>query len=349
MDKAFLFLSLATLSAAQSDHPINKRVLPTNENCVPEAEVCRKGDWIAKHIADCEYDRSLLHPFSCDATNDHWVSWTVDVAVGDRCIPSSDKHFTCGASGTNTRCVCSDTNLAYNPGPNECRCQYWPPEDIGAHSPAFCTGYYTGGTSGVHHWACCNNCNDPTSQSCDGKTWQGGSSGRYCGQCGQNNGGGRVEYYFNCGNCDDQNSCSDFCDSKGLDLAGLCWKWLECFKSCCFYTATQPRSKRSISERSFCGDTVCSGSETPSSCPADCCYQVNSKNCTSGSACSPECCQSPTCCLEEDDNHGGNNKAIAIGVGVGVGVGIIILIVIVTTTLAGVACYRKKRHAYTSM
>ena len=349
MKKAFLLLILATASCALSEHSINKRVLPTNKNCDPATKVCRKGDWIDSNIADCKYKRSGRHPITCDAINDRITSWTVDKAVGDRCKPRSGKRFTCGAQGTNTRCVCSDTNLAYKKtrGFNQCRCQYWPSEDIGAHSPAFCTGYYTGGKSRLHHWACCNNCNDPTSQSCDGTTWQGGSSNSYCGRCGQNTGGGREKYYFNCGSCDNQNSCSSFCHNKHLDHAGLCWKWLDCFKGCCFKTATQPRIERDVSELSFCGDTVCSGSETPSSCPADCCYQINSKNCTSGSTCSPECCHSPTCCLNEDNNHGGNNKAVAIGVPIGVG--IFLLIMIVITTLAGVACYRKRKHAYASI
>ena len=66
-----------------------------------------------------------------------------------------------------------------------CKCQYWPPEDPGVNTPAFCTGYYTGGTSGFHHWACCNNCNDSTN-TCDGDEWQGGSTKNYCGECGQN-------------------------------------------------------------------------------------------------------------------------------------------------------------------
>ena len=355
MERLFLFLTLATLSLALSEHPINKRVLPTNENCDP-AEVCRKGDWIDRNIADCKYERSLLHFLTCDAQNDHLGSWIVDEAVGDRCKPSSGKRFTCGASGTSTRCVCSDTNIFYNPGPNKCKCQYWPPEDIGANSPAFCTGYYIGGTSGLHHWACCNNCDDPNSQSCDGTTWQGGSPNSYCGRCGQNNGGGREKYYFNCGNCDDQNTCLNFCNSKIggiLTKPGLCWVWLDCFKGCCLRIATQPRNKRDVSELSFCGDTVCSESETPSTCPADCCYQINSDNCTIRNNCTPECCQTSSCCLnnEDDDNsnnidpsnsnnQGGNNlsdndsdsnMATAIGVPMGVSILLIIASVVIST------------------
>lgn len=280
---------------------VNKRVLPTNKNCDPDLETCRKGDWIDESIADCKYETSFGHWLSCDAQNDYWSSWIVDEAVGDRCQPVSGTRFRCGASGTNTRCVCSDTNLAYNPGINTCRCQYWPSEDVGAQSPAFCTGYYTGGTSSIHHWACCNNCNDPTGNTCDANTWQGGSSNSYCSNCGQNTGGGRVKYYFNCGNCDDQHTCSDRCGGFFSELPGLCWKWLDCFKGCCLAIATQPRNKRDVSAISFCGDGTCSGTETPGSCPEDCCYKMNEVNCTQGNNCSPQCCSSPNCCLDTSD------------------------------------------------
>ena len=297
-------------------HKIDKRVLPTDENCDPESGKCRKGDWIAQNIADCKYDRSLLHPFSCDAEGDHLFSWIVDVAKGDRCIPKSGTRFRCGASGTNTRCVCSDTNWFYNPGFNECRCQYWPPQDVGSNSPAFCTGYYTGGTSrssgisgdGVHHWACCNNCNDPTPNTCDAHTWQGGSTISYCGSCGQNTGGGREKYFFNCGNCNNQQTCAEKCRSH--DSAGSCWKWLDCFQGCCLKSTTQPQAniKRDIAELSFCGDSICSENESPTSCPSDCCYQMNSMNCTRNpNECSPQCCQTSNCCLEVDDQE---NKVI---------------------------------------
>ena len=341
MKVGFLFiLGLPILTYALNEHVINKRVLPINKNCDPNSGACRKGDWIAENIADCEYDRSLFHPFSCDAQNDAWSSWTVDVAQDDRCKPVSGKRFTCGAAGTNTRCVCSDTNLAYNPGINTCQCQYWPNKDVGAHSPAFCTGYYTGGTSTVHHWACCNNCNDPTSNTCNSNTWQGGSSGDYCGSCGQNTGGGRVKYYFNCGSCDDQQACSSKCDSKGYDFPGACWKWLDCFKGCCLASATQPRNKRDVSDITFCGDDVCSGNETPDSCPGDCCYKMNSANCTSDvSKCTPECCHAPTCCLEEDDKKGGINKGVVIGLPVTFTVLVIALVVIFAAV-----CYLYKKR-----
>ena len=314
--KIFIIVAVISVftsgSALDSKHSIDKRVLPTDKNCDPDTGKCRKGDWTAKDIADCEYDG----PISCDAENDHLLSWTVDVAEGDRCIPKSGTRFRCGASGTNTRCVCSDTNWFYNPGFNECRCQYWPQEDVGSNSLAFCTGYYAGGRSQtfgisgdqVHHWACCNNCNDQTSNTCDSRTWQGGSPIDYCSSCGQNIGGGRVKYYFNCGNCGNQQDCADSCASR--NYAGLCWDWLDCFQDCCLKSTTQPRTnvKRDVSELSFCGDNTCSENESPTSCPSDCCYQVNSMICTHiPNKCRPECCQTSNCCLEVESDDQGNS------------------------------------------
>jgi len=46
-----------------------------------------------------------------------------------------------------------------------------------------CQRYWCGGTSGVHHFICCNNCDKPDN-TCDGETYQGASSGPYCGNCG---------------------------------------------------------------------------------------------------------------------------------------------------------------------
>ena len=302
--KLLFLLSVVSFAHALNEHVINKRVLPTNFNCDPNSKICRKGDWVAQHIADCVSDSSSYF-YVCDAQNDVSLSWTVDVAVGDYCKPVTGKKFKCGAPGTNTRCVCSDVIL-FPSLRNECRCQYWPPEDFGAHSPAFCTGYYTGGTSGIsghglHHWACCNNCKDNTSRICDGITWHGGSSYSYCDTCGQNTGGGRVEYYFNCGSCDHQNRCSNKC--SWYNHAFLCWKWLECFQGCCLESIKQVRNKRDISELAFCGDGNCSETESPDSCPADCCYQMNSVNCTKDiKKCSPVCCRTPNCCLETNTN-----------------------------------------------
>ena len=294
MNISWLSVGLLLIVSADVQGLRTKRVLPTNKNCDPQNEVCRKGDWVATRIADCK--RTGF--FTCDAQNDVFYSWTVDVAEGGGCQPVGGLRFTCGSAGTNTRCVCSDYKFYLN----ECRCQYWPEEDPGASQPAFCTGYYTGGTSNVHHWACCDNCDDPTN-TCDRTTWQGGSSESYCSSCGVNTGGGRVKYYFNCGSCSQQGECEDYCSGPIRNLPGLCWQWLDCFKGCCLARAQQPRNKRQIETMTFCGDGTCSSNETPTTCPIDCCYQVNpdcSKNHTS--ICENNCCGDPSCCRTEEGN-----------------------------------------------
>ena len=124
--KVFLFLCLISLVYGRGP-------LPSNLNCNPQRGTCNYGDFVDQLIADCEYDRSLFHPISCDAVDDDLTEWTVNVARGDRCKPIRNKQFTCGASGTNTRCVCSDVEFQTRAVPmlgiaipkfNECRCQY---------------------------------------------------------------------------------------------------------------------------------------------------------------------------------------------------------------------------------
>ena len=196
MLKSLVYILLLVAVDAKKEHSLSKRILPSSPYCDPRNQVCRKGDWTPEKVADCRY----TGPITCDAQNDAAISWTVDVAVGNKCVPKSGLQFRCGAPGTDTRCVCSDTNPLYNPEFNSCQCQYWPAEDLGTSNPAHCIGYYLGGRSEYHHWACCNNCNDP-SNTCDAVTWQGGSSQSYCSNCGRNTGGGRIKYYFNCGSC----------------------------------------------------------------------------------------------------------------------------------------------------
>ena len=292
MLKFTIFCALLLIAASSATRERMKRVLPINKDCDPNTQACRKGDWIAENIADCRR-RGLT---TCSAQNGVKTSWIVDVAKDSKCVPVQGLRFECGAPGTDTRCVCSDTNpvsLKFN----SCQCQYWPPEDVGVDYPAHCTGFYQGGTSGVHHWACCNNCNDP-SNTCDRETWQGGSTEDYCTSCGEKNGRGRTKYFFNCGGCANQQICSDYCSGPIRNLPGLCWKWLDCFKGCCLQTAQQPSNsmaKRQIS--AFCGDGRCDSNESPTTCPTDCCYQVNSM-CTGDNICTNECCGSPSCCLE---------------------------------------------------
>ena len=277
-----------------SGKQLSKRILPNNENCNPGFGNCRKGDWISKSIADCNRNTIVR---TCRAEFRSSFSWTVEPSVD--CEPVQGLGFNCGATGSNTRCVCSDTKGF----PNQCRCQYWTDENPGASHAAFCTGYYVGGISGVHHWACCDNCDDTTND-CNEVTWQGGSSESYCSTCGQKkpNVGGIEKYYFNCGSCAEQRECSNGCNSN--NVRGLCWRWLDCFKGCCFAKAEQPTKKRQIGSLNFCGDGTCGGNESAETCPMDCCYRLNSM-------CSPEnnaelcdakyeCCGDSSCCLQEN-------------------------------------------------
>ena len=276
---------------------LQNRVLPLNENCDPRTGTCLKGDWVSESIADCSFDGSWFS--TCTAKDDSAFHWVVEPEANGNCLPVSGKPIHCGGSGTNTRCVCSSPKLPFN----ECRCQYWPAATQGASQNAFCTAYYIhAGTSGAHHYACCNNCNDPDS-SCDGLTWQGGSTTSYCSTCGNPTGGGVDKYYFNCGDCQTQSTCRNRCNEDGLiglDWPTLCWKWVDCFAGCCRHMASQfARHRRQSTTMEFCGDGTCQqSSENPDTCPTDCCYLKNSTCTTIPARCTRECCQTATCCSE---------------------------------------------------
>jgi len=53
-----------------------------------------------------------------------------------------------------------------------------------------CTEYDCGGSSGVHYYTCCNNCDEGPNPPGDGTEYDGASNGNYCGACGANLGGG---------------------------------------------------------------------------------------------------------------------------------------------------------------
>lgn len=290
-----LFLSSSTLGSRQ------KRLLPNNQECDPTSETCLKGDLIDTNIADCQFQRTASHLISCTAEGNSggFISWVVAPEKYGLCQPvKSGVKFECGSVGTNTRCVCSDYKVKWN----SCRCQYWTESTPGEHKPAFCTAHYLGGDSGVHHYSCCNNCNDSNSTklpSCDGQTYEGGSTGSYCGSCGKPTGGGVLKWYFNCMNCSVQSQCQAICNKKVSTKAGFCWKWIDCFKGCCSEASKSlydPLWMISDTDSfGFCGDAICQSSENHFSCPTDCCYQINS-TCLTGATCSPSCCEEITCC-----------------------------------------------------
>ena len=312
------------LSTTLADIQKTKRVLPWNENCNPNQGTCVKGDFVGTSVADCEFQRSISHPISCTASNDSLIHWVVEPEKNGNCRPVNGKTIQCGATGTKTRCVCSSPKLPFN----RCKCQYWPEDTPGANQNAFCTAYYIGaGSSTLHHYTCCNNCNDP-SNTCDGVTYHGGSSTKYCDACGQPIGGGKVKYYFNCMDCQTQSSCANKCDNSfpGATLPGFCWKWVDCFTGCCREMATQySRRRRQAGNNSslsieFCGDGTCQQPrEDPDTCPSDCCYLRNSTCGTNG--CALDCCQTASCCSSL-------NSAAAVG-----SFSLLVLVVLALTSL----------------
>lgn len=291
-------------------HVISKRFIPNDQSCDPNLPgSCIRGDFIDKSIADCMYEKSLG---TCTASGKTGgiISWVVAPDKNDQCKPIKEhKQFTCGSKGTNTRCICSDYKIQFN----HCRCQYWTEESIGCKEPSFCTAYYLGGTTSVHHYVCCDNCNDTTPYStCDRHTYEGGSSSLYCDSCGLATGGGLTKFQFNCGSCDTQSHCEGVCNhTVGLRLPGFCWRWVNCFRGCCVAAVKATKSKQSklmkretisiktvnMSGVEFCGNGVCGVEESTSSCPLDCCHKVNSGCSVEPNHCTPDCCQMESCCL----------------------------------------------------
>ena len=177
---------------------------------------------------------------------------------------------------------------------------------ISSSKASTCTEYQGGVSSGgVHRYICCDNCGESNAY-CDGRTWQGGSNEVYCGRCGRDSFGGTFRKRYMCQDCNTQVACATRANSGYGDTPGFCWKWANSFSSCCQMAASNKKRQVVIDVNStsftFCGDGICQGDETPSSCPFDCCYQVNS-NCTV-SGCTPTCCGELNCCLEDDGSRG---------------------------------------------
>ena len=158
---------------------------------------------------------------------------------------------------------------------------------------ARCTAYMGGEStffgSEVHRFGCCDNSRD-YDYSCAGTTWQGGSSGNYCGWRGSTTWpNARARGNFYCPNCGTQWSCASSCSH--WDFPGGCWCWINCFSNCC----NRPRGKKR--QAGFCGDGICNAGESPESCPMDCCGTVNEMCAiTNTTRCLPECCSTPACC-----------------------------------------------------
>jgi len=148
------------------------------------------------------------------------------------------------------------TTPAAPAGPKEGHCQY--------HS--------WGGTSHFHEYVCCNNCHSGGQpESCNGKTYQIGSSTDYCGNCGINKGGGFVHgEEFTCGGCLGQDKVASKCQIW-WNSKGWCWAFADCVKSGCAKMKTTNRHVRDIEQEWWCGDGTCNSDETLDNCPIDCC------------------------------------------------------------------------------
>ena len=178
---------------------------------------------------------------------------------------------------------------------------------ISSSKASTCT-VYKGGIFPLHRYICCNNCGEDDT-SCDGRTWQGGSNEVYCGNCGMDTFGGKAWKNFMCLNCNTQVACATRADGWFgiLDIKGLCWKWASSFESCCQKAVGKNKNNLQVidinsTSFTFCGDGICQDDETSTSCPLDCCYQVNSNCPVSG--CTPTCCGESSCCLEDGSGSG---------------------------------------------
>ena len=163
-----------------------------------------------------------------------------------------------------------------------------------------CRNFYWGGTSNLHYYACCNNCNEPNPPSCDGVTYQAASNTSYCGPCGQptststiTNGGFRGPVY-SCGGCAGQTAIAEECRAAHpWIIPGGCWIFTGCMKARC------RRDFLGLSgNASFCGDGSCNANETVADCPYDCCPEYDAACNVSFAAngtCTPPYCGEPNC------------------------------------------------------
>ena len=259
----FLASSVQELQATVNEV---KRDLPLSTDCDPrKPDSCYKGDLLAEDVADCKRQGHLSRFKMCHPVNDHKFSSVVDLPdvnkSGIDCIADTSLPVICGSPGSDTRCVCDkafDWRRLKETLFNQCRCQYWPKIDVRKNKPSYCRQFDHGGTSGIHFYTCCNNCNDSLDKSCNGKDYQGGGSkGDYCGSCGENTpkGSGRETYAFNCVSCEQQSACEKKCNREFLGLTelvpGLCPRWSGCFRRCCVKAEQRLRSDVRLMEYLF--------------------------------------------------------------------------------------------------
>eukprot|EP00058_Branchiostoma_floridae_P027173 XP_002612664.1 hypothetical protein BRAFLDRAFT_78705 [Branchiostoma floridae] len=207
--------------------------------------------------------------------------------LGSICLFVTASVLLVRSSGQETGLVLNDSRQVRAVGP--------PPQGK-------CVHITLGGTSKVHFYVCCNNCNEQGGNpTCDRTTYQGASSGQYCGHCGADEGNGKWDLnYFRCGGCAGQSQVEDKCNKKyPWVFPGTCWVWSSCFQHRCKKLAQlKARGSLDADEESFCGDGRCGPDETPATCPYDCCPERNPATCgrTNGT-CPPACCDQPGCCV----------------------------------------------------
>ena len=163
-----------------------------------------------------------------------------------------------------------------------------------------CQSFKWGGSSRLHFYACCNNCNGQD-KSCDGKTYHSASRGVYCDKCGTDNGDGNGQPFhsFLCGGCTGQDNIQTKC-LKGIrrifNIPGFCWVFSWCFKDKCKAEYPQDIGSQVTSSDDTSYDLQCNNGETVKDSPVDCCQTVNDQCKFVDGQCPPLCCSDPDCC-----------------------------------------------------
>ena len=168
-------------------------------------------------------------------------------------------------------------------------------------NPGWCESFLLGGSSGLHFYTCCNNCNEQHA-SCDGRTYQSASNGRYCDTCGRDNaqGNGITYHNFTCGGCAGQAMIKARCLEGFFDvldnIPGFCWVFTWCFKAKCKDQFPQRLGSQVMSSNATSYDLQCNNGETVEDSPVDCCQTVNDQCKFVDGQCPPLCCSEPDCC-----------------------------------------------------
>lgn len=143
-------------------------------------------------------------------------------------------------------------------------------------------------------YVCCNNCNQ-ANQTCPNTTYGSASNSTdsYCDRCGRSDSARNSSVPFFCGGCRNQTNTNNMCRTvyNGTIPTG-CWLFPVCFKYKCNFSSDT------------CFNGVCDAGENVANCPADCCPQKNSKNCSLlNGTCPLKCCGEPGCCLDENEEE----------------------------------------------